>query len=168
MGGSRNMTPPSCLSILIPLYNEEEYIATLLDRVLEATLPAGMEREVIVVDDGSDDGSTEAAAGFATRHPGLVRLLRHEKNRGKGAAVRTALDAAQGEFCIIQDADLEYDPNEYSRLLKPLLEGNADIVYGSRFLVAGERRVLYFWHALANRILTGLCNMAADLNLTDV
>jgi SAM-dependent methyltransferase len=159
---------PSCLSILIPLYDEEEYIATLLGRVLAAPLPAGMQREVIVVDDGSCDGSAEVAAGFATRHPGVVRLLRHDSNRGKGAAVRTALEAAQGEFCIIQDADLEYDPQEYAKLLKPLLDAKADVVYGSRFLVAGERRVLYFYHALANHILTGLCNMAADLNLTDV
>ncbi len=156
------------LSILIPLYNEEEYLATLLERVVSASLPSGMGREIIVVDDGSDDGSAEVAADFASRYPGVVRLLRHETNRGKGAAVRTALNAARGEFCIVQDADLEYDPNEYSRLLKPLLEGKADVVYGSRFLVAGERRVLYFWHAFANRILVGLCNMAADLNLTDV
>jgi SAM-dependent methyltransferase len=160
--------PPARLSILVPLYNEEEYIAALLARVLEAPLPEGMEREVIIVDDGSDDGSAEVAAGFAARHPGAVRLLRHDRNRGKGAAVRTALEAARGEFAIIQDADLEYDPNEYWKLLKPLVEGKADVVYGSRFLVAGERRVLYFWHALANRILTGLCNIAADLNLTDV
>jgi SAM-dependent methyltransferase len=160
--------PPIGLSVLIPLYNEEEYIATLLDRVLNAPLPAGMAREIIVVDDGSDDGSAQVAAGFAARHPEIIRLLGHEGNRGKGAAVRTALDAARGEFCIIQDADLEYDPSEYSRLLKPLLEGKADVVYGSRFLVAGERRVLYFWHALANRLLTGFCNIAADLNLTDV
>ena len=159
---------PIGLSILIPLYDEEEYIATLLGRVLDAPLPPGMAREVIVVDDGSSDGSAEVAAGFAALHPGVVRLLRHESNRGKGAAVRTALEAAQGEYCIIQDADLEYDPSEYSRLLKPLVEGKADVVYGSRFLVAGERRVLYFWHALANHILTGMCNIAADLNLTDV
>ncbi|HSW51172.1 MAG TPA: glycosyltransferase [Bryobacteraceae bacterium] len=156
------------LSILIPLYDEEEYIATLLDRVLAAPLPEGMLREVIVVDDGSTDGSAEVAAGFANRHPGVVRLLRHPSNRGKGAAVRTALEAAQGEFCLIQDADLEYDPGEYPRLLKPLVDGRADVVYGSRFLVAGERRVLYFYHALANHLLTGLCNLAADLNLTDV
>ncbi|MCS6951268.1 MAG: glycosyltransferase [Bryobacterales bacterium] len=156
------------ISILVPLYNEEEYIAALLERVLRAPLPAGFGREVIVVDDGSTDGSSEAAECFARRFPGVVRVIRHERNRGKGAAVRTALEHARGEFSLIQDADLEYDPNEYPKLLAPLVEGRADAVYGSRFLVAGERRVLYFWHALANRILTTFCNMAADLNLTDV
>ncbi len=161
------MQEPS-LSVLVPLYNEEEFIATLLERVLSAPLPDGMTREVIVVDDGSRDGSAEAVEAFATRFPDIVRLVRHDRNRGKGAAVRTAIEHARGEFVVIQDADLEYDPGEYRTLLKPLVEGKADAVYGSRFLVAGERRVLYFWHALANRILTTLCNMAADLNLTDM
>jgi SAM-dependent methyltransferase len=159
---------PGLVSILVPLYNEEEYIVPLLERVVRAPLPAGLKREIIVVDDGSTDGSTEAAECFARRFPGTVRLIRHERNRGKGAAVRTALEHARGEFSLIQDADLEYDPNDYGKLLAPLVEGRADAVYGSRFLVAGERRVLYFWHALANRILTTVCNMAADLNLTDV
>ncbi len=161
------MQEPS-LSVLVPLYNEEEFIATLLERVLSAPLPDGMTREVIVVDDGSRDGSAEAVEAFATRFPDIVRLVRHDRNRGKGAAVRSAIEHARGEFAVIQDADLEYDPGEYRTLLKPLVEGKADAVYGSRFLVAGERRVLYFWHALANRILTTLCNMAADLNLTDM
>ena len=161
------MRSPS-LSVLVPLYNEEEYIAAILERVLRAPLPEGMDREIIVVDDGSDDGSADVAAGFVERHPGVVRLVRHPRNRGKGAAIRTALEHARGEFTIIQDADLEYDPDEYPKLLRPLLEGKADAVYGSRFLVAGERRVLYFWHALANWMLTTFCNMAADLNLTDV
>ncbi|HSB15153.1 MAG TPA: glycosyltransferase [Bryobacteraceae bacterium] len=158
----------SSLSVLVPLYNEEEFIATLLERVLSAPLPDGMTREVIVVDDGSRDGSAEAVEAFVTRFPDIVRLVRHDRNRGKGAAVRTAIENARGEFVVIQDADLEYDPGEYQTLLKPLVEGKADAVYGSRFLVAGERRVLYFWHALANRILTTLCNMVADLNLTDM
>lgn len=156
------------LSILIPLYNEEEFIALVIERVLRAPLPEGMGREVIVVDDGSTDGSAEVAEGFAVRYPDVVRLLRHERNQGKGAAIRTALEQATGEFTLIQDADLEYDPKEYRKLLTPLLEGKADVVYGSRFLVAGERRVLYFWHAVANQALTLLCNMVADLNLTDV
>jgi len=158
----------SSLSVLVPLYNEEEFISPLLERVLNAPLPEGMDREVIVVDDGSRDGSIEVVEGFVQRYPGVVRLVRHERNQGKGAAIRTALEHARGEFSIIQDADLEYDPSEYPRLLKPLLEGKADAVYGSRFLVAGERRVLYFWHALANWMLTTFCNMAADLNLTDM
>ena len=159
---------PGRLSILIPLYNEEEFIATLLERVISAPLPAGMEREVIVVDDASNDGSAEIAATVAQQYAGTVRLIRHEKNQGKGAAIRTAIEHATGEYSIIQDADLEYDPREYTRILKPLLDGNADAVFGSRFMIVGERRVLYFWHAVGNRLLTTLCNMAADVNLTDM
>ena len=160
------------LSILIPVYNEEEYIRAVLDRVLAAPLPATShdpDRELIVVDDASTDGTPEAIEEFLREHPGApVRLLRHQRNQGKGAAVRTALEHATGEFTIIQDGDLEYDPREYSKLLAPLLSGSADVVYGSRFVVAGERRVLYFWHALANRFLTTICNIFADLNLTDL
>jgi glycosyltransferase involved in cell wall biosynthesis len=159
---------PSSLSILVPLYNEEEFVATLLDRVLRAPLPDGMTREILVVDDGSTDGSGEVVAEFAASHAGAVQLLRHPRNMGKGAAVRTAIEHATGEFTIIQDADLEYDPNEYAHLLKPLVEGKADAVFGSRFMIAGERRVLYYWHALANRALTGFLNLLADLNLTDM
>jgi SAM-dependent methyltransferase len=156
------------LSILIPLYNEEEFIAALLERVLATPLPAGLERELIVVDDGSTDGSAEIVEEYSARHPETIRLIRHGRNRGKGAAVRTALTHARGQFSIIQDSDLEYDPGEYMRLLKPLVEGKADVVYGSRFMIVGERRVLYCWHSVANRLLTELCNLAADLNLTDV
>src|SRR5229473_928510 len=156
------------LSILVPLYNEEEFIGPLLQRVLDAPLPDGMDREVIVVDDGSTDGSAEIAEEIARCHPDCIRVLRHERNQGKGAAIRTAVDQARGDFCVIQDADLEYDPREYRHLLKPLIEGNADVVYGSRFMVVGERRVLYFWHAVANKLLTVLTNAVADLNLTDM
>lgn len=166
--GLRGAGQPRLLSILIPLYNEEEFIATLLERVLSAPLPHGIEREVIVVDDGSNDGSFEVAAEFAERYPDKVRLVRHPRNLGKGAAIRTAIEHATGEFSIIQDADLEYDPREYPRLLKPLLEGAADAVYGSRFMIVGERRVLYFWHSVGNRLLTTLCNVFADVNLTDM
>ena len=158
----------SSLSVLVPLYNEEEFVTPLLERVLAAPLPDGMTREVIVVDDGSSDGSVEAVEALLALHAGTLRLIRHPRNRGKGAAIRTAVEAATGEFTIMQDADLEYDPREYVKLLKPLLEGKADAVFGSRFLVAGERRVLYFWHALANWMLTTLCNVVADLNLTDM
>ena len=155
-------------SILDSLYNEEEFIGTLIGRVLAAPLPAGMEREVVVVDDGSTDGSAEIAEEMARSCPEIVRVIRHARNRGKGAAIRTAVDAARGELCLIQDADLEYDPREYTHLLKPLTEGKADVVYGSRFMFAGERRVLYFWHSVANRILTEMANLVADLNLTDM
>ncbi len=159
---------PGLLSILIPLYNEEEFISSLLDRVLAAPLPEGIDRELIVVDDCSTDGSAEIAEAKAAEAPGLIRVLRHGRNQGKGAAIRTAIDAAHGEISIIQDSDLEYDPREYSSLIQPILEGNADVVYGSRFMNAGARRVLYYWHTVANRFLTGLCNMVSDLNLTDM
>lgn len=154
---------PALLSILIPLYNEEEFIAPLLERVLAAPLPASMQREIIVV----DDGSTDASAEIVQETPG-VRLVRHERNQGKGAAIRTAIQRATGDIAIIQDADLEYDPREYPNLIRPILEDKADVVYGSRFMIAGERRVLYFWHSVANRLLTLTCNIVADLNLTDM
>ena len=156
------------VSILIPLYNEEEFVGTLIQRVLAAPLPDGLARELIVVDDGSTDGSVEIVQALAAENPGVVRLIRQPRNQGKGAAIRTAIEYATGEYSIIQDADLEYDPNEYGRVLAPLLEGKADAVYGSRFMISGERRVLYFWHSVANQILTGLCNIVADLNLTDM
>ena len=156
------------LSILVPLFNEEESVETLLERVIAAPLPSEMDREIIVVDDGSTDSSVEEVEAVASRHPNLIKLLRNDRNRGKGAALQRAIAEAQGEFTIIQDADLEYDPREYTRILVPLLDGRADAVYGSRFVVAGERRVLYFWHSLANHMLTGMCNIFADLNLTDM
>lgn len=160
---------PELLSVLIPLYNEEEFIRELLTRVVAAPLPEGLDREIIVVDDCSTDDSAASVEAFIASCPGVpVRLIRQGKNRGKGAAIRTAIEAATGQYSIIQDADLEYDPREYQKLLGPLLSGEADVVYGSRFMAAGERRVLYFWHSLANHILTTLCNIVADLNLTDM
>ena len=158
----------SSVSILVPLYNEEEFIQTLLQRVVDAPYPQGTQLEIIVVNDCSTDGSSEAVQDFIARTKAPVRLVHHDRNKGKGAAIRTAIQSATGEFCIIQDADLEYDPNEYPRLLHALLEGKADAVFGSRFLISGERRVLYFWHSLANQILTLVCNIAADINLTDM
>ena len=156
------------MSILIPLYNEEEFIQTLLQRVVDAPYPPNVSFEIIVVNDGSTDGSSEAVQDFIARTKARIRLVNHERNQGKGAAVRTAIQHAEGELSLIQDADLEYDPREYPRLLGPLLEGKADAVFGSRFLISGERRVLYFWHSLANQILTLVCNIAADINLTDM
>ena len=150
------------------MFNEEEYVGVLLERVLLAPLPGGLSCEVVVVDDGSTDSSAEVVREVAARWPGRIRLIRHEHNRGKGAAIRTAIEHATGEFAIIQDSDLEYDPNEFQHLLRPMVEGRCDVVFGSRFVVAGERRVLYFWHSLANHLLTTAANMAADTNLTDV
>lgn len=161
--------PSDVLSILIPLYNEEEFIQELLARVVAAPLPDGLGRELIVVDDCSRDASVAAVEEYIAAHPEVrTTLVRHAVNQGKGAAIRTAIKSATGRFSIIQDADLEYDPREYPKLLAPLLKGEADVVYGSRFLVAGERRVLYYWHSLANQMLTLLCNIVADLNLTDM
>ncbi len=155
------------LSILIPLYNEEEFVGTLLERVMAAPLPEGVEREIVVVDDGSTDGSAAVVEQIAAANP-IIRFYRQSHNQGKGAAIRAAIGYATGTFSLIQDADLEYDPREYGRLLAPLLEGKADAVYGSRFVIAGERRVLYFWHSVANQILTLICNVVSDLNLTDM
>lgn len=159
--------PPPVVSILVPLYNEEEFAATILERVLSAPLPGDLQREVIVVDDCSTDGSREVAQAAAAADA-RIKVFSHSRNQGKGAAIRTAIRHARGDFAIIQDADLEYDPREYPRLLGPLLEGKADAVFGSRFMISGERRVLYFWHSIANRLLTTLCNLVADLNLTDM
>ncbi|HTC36170.1 MAG TPA: L-histidine N(alpha)-methyltransferase [Bryobacteraceae bacterium] len=155
-------------SILVPLYNEEEFVATLLERVIRAPLPDGFDREIIVVDDGSTDASVAEVESVAEKYPGAIRLFKSTPNQGKGAAIRRAIREAHGEFCIIQDADLEYNPNEYGKLLGPLVDGRADAVFGSRFATSGERRVLYFWHSLANHLLTGMCNIFADLNLTDM
>jgi len=158
----------SLLSIIIPVYNEEEFLETALVRALAAPLPEGMGSEIVAVDDGSSDSSPAILKELAARFPDRLRVLRHERNRGKGAAIRTALEHARGEFGIIQDSDLEYDPSEYPKILGPLIASKADVVYGSRFQASGERRVLYYWHALANQLLTTACNMAADLNLTDM
>lgn len=133
-----------------------------------APLPEGLDREIVVVDDGSTDGSDRIVEELARRMPDVVRLVRHDRNRGKGAAIRTAVAHARGEFCVIQDADLEYNPREYENLLRPLLEGDADAVYGSRFMIVAERRVMFYWHSLANRFMTEFCNLVADMNLTDM
>jgi SAM-dependent methyltransferase len=158
-----------CLvSILIPLFNEEQYIAEVLSRVVAATLPEGVRREIVVVDDGSTDDSAAIAESVAATEPGIIRVVRSERNRGKGAAIRTAIEQSKGDFCIIQDSDLEYNPRDFQHLLGPLLDGAADVVYGSRFASCGRRRVLYYWHSIANHFLTTLCNVFSDVNLTDM
>ncbi|HTW66124.1 MAG TPA: glycosyltransferase [Bryobacteraceae bacterium] len=156
------------ISILVPLYNEQEFVATLLERALVAPLPPGFTREIIVVDDASTDDSAAAVLDVALRFPDVIRLIRFPLNRGKGAAVRRAIEEARGEFCIVQDADLEYNPNDYLQLLQPLVDGVADAVYGSRFAAGARRRVLYYAHSLANHMLTGLSNLVSGLNLTDM
>jgi glycosyltransferase involved in cell wall biosynthesis len=160
------VVPSGLISVLIPLYNEEAYIAEILSRVMAAALPTGCALEIVIVDDGSTDRSADIAEQIRARHPEFIRLIRNGKNRGKGAAVRAAIEAARGEFCVIQDADLEYHPREYLKLMTPLIEGSADVVYGSRFMNS-RRPALYFWHSVANYLLTGLCNVFSGLELTD-
>jgi len=156
------------LSVLIPVYNERKTLADIIDKVLAVQLPAPMQGlEIVAVDDGSTDGSREILAQLAARDP-RVRLILHENNMGKGAAIRTAIREARGDIAVFQDADLEYDPNEYGKLLAPILIKGADVVYVSRFASSEYRRVLFFWHSLANRLLTTASNMLNDLNLTDM
>lgn len=157
---------PVILSVVIPCFNEEHTLAACVDRVLEIQDKA-LSVEVILVDDCSRDGSFTIAEGLAAKHP-EVRVLRHAKNQGKGAALRTGFREATGDFVAVQDADLEYDPMELRTLLEPLRAGKADVVFGSRFLGGRPHRVLYFWHYLGNAFLTFLSNMFTDLNLTDM
>ena len=155
------------LSILMPVYNERTVVERCISQVLTAPLPENMERELIVVDDCSTDGTwiilERLAAAFSQ-----IRLYRHEHNQGKGAAVRTAIEKASGDFALIQDADLEYDPSEYPRLLRPLLDGHADAVFGSRYMAGEQMRALLFWHSMINKGLTLISNMFCNLNLTDM
>jgi glycosyltransferase involved in cell wall biosynthesis len=157
-------TPLRRLSVLMPVYNERWTLAAIVERVLAAPVP--LEIELVAVDDGSTDGSRELIARLAQRDLRIKALL-HERNRGKGAAIRTAIAHMTGDVAVIQDADLEYDPAEYPSLLAPILSGDADAVFGSRF-VGPSRRVLYFWHSLANRFLTLVSNVLNNLNLTDM
>lgn len=151
------------LSVVIPCYNEVATIGPLLDAVRAAPWP---ELEVIVVDDGSTDGTRERLSGELRGK--VDQLALHEGNRGKGAALRTGFRLATGELVVVQDADLEYDPRQYPQLLAPIVEGRADVVFGSRFTGSGAHRVLYFWHRLGNGVLTLLSNMFTNLNLTDM
>jgi glycosyltransferase involved in cell wall biosynthesis len=154
-------SPRPCLSVVVPCYDEASTIVELLRRVLASPWVA----EVIVVDDGSTDGTRELLADVSDP---MVRVILHERNQGKGAALRTGFAAASADYVIVQDADLEYDPAEYGELMAPLEDGRADVVYGSRFVSSRPHRVLYFWHSLGNRLLTLLSNMFTDLNLTDM
>ena len=154
------------LSVVMPCFNEAPTLSASIERVLAADT-LGLSIEVIVVDDGSTDGSAAVAEGLS-RRDARIRLVHHGKNCGKGAALRSGFAAAEGDIVLIQDADLEYDPTEYPKLLAPILGGKADVVYGSRFVGGETHRVLYFWHSLGNKFLTLLSNMFSDLNLTDM
>ena len=157
------------LSVIVPAYNEEKTIAAILDRVREVQLTGGMEKELIIVDDHSSDGTAAFIQAYSEKHPdGGIRFFRHDRNSGKGAALRTGIEHATGDFVVIQDADLEYDPNEYNLLLQPLLDGHADVVYGSRYAGGKAHRILFFWHSFGNKFLTTLSNSLTNLNLSDM
>ena len=153
------------LSIVIPVYNEASTLSHVVERVRAVDL-GGIDKQLVLVDDGSTDGSGDVLRSLADAHDAVV--LHHDQNRGKGAAIRTGMAAATGDYLLVQDADLEYDPGDIPRLLRPIIDGKADVVFGSRFVGGDSHRVLYFWHSVGNRFLTLLSNMFTNLNLSDM
>ncbi|RFZ94394.1 glycosyltransferase family 2 protein [Mucilaginibacter conchicola] len=157
------------LSIIIPAYNEGGTIHLILNKIKAVELIDDIQKEIIIVDDCSRDNTEQAVAEYQATNPDLnIRYFKHAKNKGKGAALHTGIAQATGAYTIIQDADLEYDPTEYNDLLKPICNGFADVVYGSRFMGSNPHRILFFWHTIGNRWLTFLSNMLSNLNLTDM
>lgn len=157
------------LSIVIPAYNEGRTIHQILDRIKDVELIGGLEREIIIINDFSTDNTEEAILKYQEANLNLpISYYKHEKNKGKGAALHTGIDKATGDFIVIQDADLEYDPQEYNILLQPILDDFADVVYGSRFMGGKPHRILFFWHSIGNKMLTAASNIFTNLNLTDM
>lgn len=157
------------LSILIPAYNEEKTIQVILERVKEVMLPDGIQKEIVIVNDCSKDKTIQKVEEYMARNPEMdIRLFSQPVNQGKGAAINRAIQECTGDFLLVQDADLEYDPQEYNLLLKPVFMDNADVVYGSRFVGHHPHRILFFWHSIGNKFLTRLSNMMTNLNLTDM
>jgi glycosyltransferase involved in cell wall biosynthesis len=160
---------PSKLSIIIPVYNEANTIHLILDKIREVELDGGLEKEIVMVNDCSKDASVQKITEYVEAHPDAnIQLFSHKINKGKGAAIHTGIESATGELIVIQDADLEYDPQEYNDLLKPFLSGVADVVYGSRFMGGNPHRILFFWHTIGNKFLTFISNVFTNLNLTDM
>lgn len=156
------------LSVLMPAFNEQKWLEKIVAKVLKQKVDGIDNLEIIVIDDASTDQTKEIIQSLTIKHNDKIIPVYHEKNSGKGAAIKSAIDRMTGDICIIQDADLEYDPNEYSLLLEPIINGRADCVYGSHFIGSQSKRVLFFWHYVGNRFLTLLSNMFTNLNLTDM
>jgi glycosyltransferase involved in cell wall biosynthesis len=157
------------LSIVIPAYNEAKTIHLILNKVKKANLINSIKKEILLIDDFSTDGTKDAIEKYMAKNKDMdIKFYSHEKNKGKGAALHTGIQKATGEFLIIQDADLEYDPEEYNCLLEPIVNGFADVVYGSRFIGGKPHRILFFWHTIGNKILTFLSNLTTNLNITDM
>ena len=157
------------LSIIIPVYNESATVHFILDKIRKVNLPQDIEKELIIINDCSFDNTKETIENYISNHSELnILFLNHDKNKGKGAAIHSGIANATGEYLLIQDADLEYSPEEYILLLQPVLDGFADVVYGSRFMGGNAHRVLFFWHTIGNRFLTLLVNLFSNLNLTDM
>jgi glycosyltransferase involved in cell wall biosynthesis len=157
------------LSVLIPAYNEEHTITAILDRLLEVELIQSVRKEIIIVNDASRDRTGEVIESYIASHPDAgIRFFSQPQNRGKGAAIHKAIELATGDYLVVQDADMEYDPQQFNDLLKPVFHAGADVVYGSRFMGGNAHRILFFWHSIGNRWLTTLSNMLTNLNLTDM